>query len=37
MGLNNANWLPRLKVAGTVYAWVIALGFSAIPIYFLFF
>lgn len=35
MGLNNSTWLPRLKVIGIVYAWVIALGFSAIPLYFL--
>lgn len=35
MGLNNSIWLPRLKVAGMVYAWFIALGFTVIPLYFL--
>jgi len=32
MGLNNKVWLPRLKIASTIYAIVIAVGFSLIPI-----
>ena len=35
LGINNKYWLPRLKVIGAVYALIITLGFSAIPIYFL--
>ncbi len=35
LGLNNSNWLPRLKFIGTLYAIIIAVGFSIIPIYFL--
>jgi len=35
LGLNNSKWLPRLKFIGSLYAVVIATGFSIIPIYFL--
>lgn len=35
LGLNNSNWFPRLKFIGTLYAIIIAVGFSIIPIYFL--
>lgn len=35
LGLNNSNWLPRLKFIGALYAIIIAVGFSIIPIYFL--
>lgn len=35
LGLNNTVWLPRLKFIGTLYAIVIAVGFSIIPIFFL--
>ena len=35
LGLNNSNWLPRLKFLGALYALVIAVGFSIIPVYFL--
>lgn len=34
LGLNNTNWMPRLKFLGTLYAAVVAIGFSAIPVYF---
>ena len=35
LGLSNKNWLKRLQFIGTLYAIIIALGFSAIPLYFL--
>ena len=35
MGLNNKNWMKRLKLLGMVYAVVVAVGFSVIPLYFL--
>jgi succinate dehydrogenase / fumarate reductase cytochrome b subunit len=35
LGLSNNNWLKRLQFLGTLYAIVIAVGFSAIPLYFL--
>lgn len=35
VGLNNKIWLPRLKAAGLVYTFVIVVGFSIIPIYFM--
>jgi succinate dehydrogenase / fumarate reductase cytochrome b subunit len=35
LGLNNRNWITRWKVVGTIYAIIVALGFSAIPLYFL--
>lgn len=36
LGLSNKNWLARLQFIGKIYAVVIAIGFSAIPLYFLF-
>ena len=35
IGLSNSNWAPRIKCIGTIYAWVVALGFAFIPVYFL--
>lgn len=35
LGLNNKNWLNRWKTIGVVYAVVVAVGFSIIPLYFL--
>lgn len=32
IGMNNSKWLPRMKVISGIYALVIAVGFSAIPI-----
>ena len=37
IGLDNDKWKPRLSIAGTVFAVIIALGFSIIPLYFLIF
>jgi succinate dehydrogenase / fumarate reductase cytochrome b subunit len=34
LGLSNSKWLPRLKVIGTLYTLVVAVGFTIIPIYF---
>jgi succinate dehydrogenase / fumarate reductase cytochrome b subunit len=36
LGLSNKNWLKRLQLIGTLYAIVIAVGFSIIPLYFMF-
>lgn len=36
-GLNHDKYTPFVKVLGTVYAILITLGFSAVPLYFLFF
>ncbi len=36
LGLSNNNWLKRLQFIGTLYAIIIAVGFSVIPLYFLF-
>jgi succinate dehydrogenase / fumarate reductase cytochrome b subunit len=36
VGVNNNKWLPRLQILAKIYATAIALGFSVIPIYFLF-
>ncbi len=36
-GLNHSKYMPFIKVLGTFYALFIAIGFSIIPIYFLFF
>lgn len=36
LGLSNKNWLSRLQVVGKIYAILIAVGFSIIPLYFLF-
>jgi len=35
LGLNNKTWLSRLKFLGTIYAIIIAVGFSMIPVFFL--
>lgn len=35
LGMSNRNWLKRLQFIGKLYAIIIAVGFSAIPIYFL--
>lgn len=37
LGLNHDKYFPAIKVIGTIYALVISIGFSIIPIYFLFF
>ncbi|MFH1196772.1 MAG: succinate dehydrogenase cytochrome b subunit [bacterium] len=36
-GWNNKTYFPLIKLLGTLYATVMALGFASIPIYFLFF
>lgn len=36
LGLHHNKYTPAVKIISTVYAIIIALGFSAIPIYFLF-
>jgi succinate dehydrogenase / fumarate reductase cytochrome b subunit len=35
IGVNNKNWLPRLQIAAKIYATLIAIGFAAIPLFFL--
>lgn len=35
LGLNNKYWAKRLRVIGTLYSLVVAVGFAIIPIYFL--
>ncbi len=35
VGLNNKNWMKRLKAVGYVYSVIIALGFAIIPLYFM--
>jgi succinate dehydrogenase / fumarate reductase cytochrome b subunit len=35
LGLNNKNWMKRLKFLATLYAIIVAVGFSLIPLYFL--
>jgi succinate dehydrogenase / fumarate reductase cytochrome b subunit len=35
LGLNNKQWLKRWQVIGYVYAVIITIGFSVIPLYFL--
>lgn len=35
LGLSNKNWLSRLQTVGKVYAILVAVGFSIIPLYFL--
>ena len=37
LGWNNKNWIKRLKVISTIFAVVVATGFSIIPLYFLIF
>jgi succinate dehydrogenase / fumarate reductase, cytochrome b subunit len=34
LGWNNENWMNRLQLIGKVYAVIIAVGFSVIPLYF---
>jgi succinate dehydrogenase / fumarate reductase, cytochrome b subunit len=36
LGLNSSRWLNRLKWVARIYAFIVAVGFSAIPIYFIF-
>lgn len=35
LGLNNKNWMSRLQLIGKIYAVIVAIGFSVIPLYFL--
>ncbi|WP_319230424.1 succinate dehydrogenase cytochrome b subunit [Draconibacterium orientale] len=35
LGLNNKHWLNRWKVIGTIYAILIAVGYTVIPLYFM--
>lgn len=35
IGFNNKNWLSRLQMVARVYAVVVAVGFSVIPLYFI--
>ena len=35
LGLNNKNWMKRLQFVSKVYAVIVAVGFSIIPLYFL--
>lgn len=35
LGLSNKNWMKRWKYLGMLYAIVVAIGFSVIPLYFL--
>jgi len=35
LGLSNKNWLKRLQFLATVYAVIISVGFTVIPLYFL--
>lgn len=37
LGWNNLKWRKRLEVIGDIYAYVIAIGFTIIPLYFLIF
>ena len=34
LGFNNTIWMSRLQLAANIYAIIIALGFSVIPLYF---
>jgi len=34
LGLNNREWLPRLKFIGSIYAIIVVVGFTIIPLYF---
>jgi succinate dehydrogenase / fumarate reductase, cytochrome b subunit len=36
LGLNNSKWIPRLQVVSYIYAVIIAVGFTIIPLYFWF-
>jgi succinate dehydrogenase / fumarate reductase cytochrome b subunit len=35
LGLNNKHWMKRLHVLAVIYAYVVAIGFAVIPLYFL--
>lgn len=35
LGLNNKNWMKRLQFLANLYAVIVAIGFSIIPLYFL--
>lgn len=35
LGLNNKFWLKRWQVIAKIYAWIVAVGFSVIPLYFM--
>ena len=35
LGLSNKIWMSRLQIVGKIYAIIVAVGFSAIPLYFL--
>ena len=35
LGLNNTNWMNRLEWVARIYAIIVAVGFSVIPLYFL--
>ncbi len=35
IGFSDKNWMPRLQVVGQVFAVLIAVGFSVIPLYFM--
>lgn len=35
LGLNNKNWMSRLQFLAKLYAIIVAIGFSVIPLYFL--
>jgi succinate dehydrogenase / fumarate reductase, cytochrome b subunit len=35
LGLNNKHWMKRLRFLAVVYAYIVAIGFSVIPVYFL--
>ena len=36
IGFNNDIWMVRLKFLANLFAWVVAIGFSLIPLYFMF-
>jgi len=36
IGVNNNKWLPRLQVIAKIYATLVAVGFTIIPLFFLF-
>ncbi len=35
LGLNNKNWMSRLKLVAKIFAIAIGVGFSIIPLYFM--
>jgi succinate dehydrogenase / fumarate reductase, cytochrome b subunit len=35
IGLSDKNWMSRLQIIGKIYAVIVAIGFSVIPLYFL--